>query len=77
MLALTIFVESNRGAENTVIQGIKIMGTAGEVMNVAEIKKVGEDQWVCLIGSSGPYGVNSGFPVGFERAMLAELYAHT
>ena len=41
---LSIFVSSNQGDEDTtVISKIAIFGQSGETMNVADIKKAGED----------------------------------
>jgi len=42
---LTIFIEDNQGDEEVTRVGkIQLLGTAGQTMNVAEIKKVEEGQ---------------------------------
>lgn len=44
LTCLSIFVASNQGDEdNTRVQKIAIFGQSGETMNVADIKKAGEE----------------------------------
>lgn len=44
LTSLSIFVANNQGDEdNTRIQKIAIFGQSGETMNVADIKKAGEE----------------------------------
>ncbi len=45
LTSLSIFVANNQGdKENTRIQKIAIFGQSGETMNVADIKKAGEEE---------------------------------
>ncbi len=45
LTSLSIFVANNQGDEvNTRIQKIIIFGQSGETMNVADIKKAGEEE---------------------------------
>lgn len=42
---LTLFIQSNRDDEDsTILQKIVFLGTAGDTMNIAQIKDVSKDQ---------------------------------